>query len=80
LAQTLYTGTLDHIFDNSGEKQFLAGPYGPVRSAKNRNNCCQGYTTLGLYCHPMGGRGRIFFFLLEKNKHKKSWNMRKKVH
>jgi hypothetical protein len=36
LAQILPTGALDYIFDDSGEKILLRGPYGPVRVAKNR--------------------------------------------
>ena len=67
LAQILPTGTLDYIFDDSGEKNFLAGPYGPVRSAENRENrdFRLGYATLGPYCRPMGGSGGPNFFSLD---------------
>ena len=73
LAQIFYTGTLDHIFGDSGEKKNLAGLYGPVRSAENRENrenrnFCQGYATLGPYCRPMGGAGGRIFFVWTWNK------------
>jgi hypothetical protein len=55
LAQILPTGTLDYIFDDSGEK-ILVGPYGPVWAAENHENH-QGYTTLGPYC---GGLSFLF--------------------
>jgi hypothetical protein len=38
LAQILATGTLDCIFDDSGEKKSLGGLYSPVGLAENSKN------------------------------------------
>jgi hypothetical protein len=36
LAKILPTSTLDYIFDDSGEKKYVVGPYRPAKSAENR--------------------------------------------
>jgi len=70
LAQILPTSTLDCIFDDSGEKNSLAGPHRPLRSAKNirkhkKYNFHPRYATLGPYCCPMGGLGMPNFLFLD---------------
>jgi hypothetical protein len=68
LAKIFLTSTLDYIFDDSGEKKYLAGPYRPVELAekheKHKNHDFRpGYATLGPYCRPMrGSRGPNFCF------------------
>jgi hypothetical protein len=59
LAQILSTGSLDYIFDDSGQKKLPGRPVWAYTVG-------QGYATLGLYCHPMGGGegGPDFFFYL----------------
>jgi hypothetical protein len=82
LAKILPTSTLDYIFDDSGEKNYLAGPYRPVESAENREkhknrDFCLEYATLGPYCRPMGGQaGQTFCFQtfnIKLRKVRKSW-------
>jgi hypothetical protein len=62
LAKILHTSTLDYIFDDSEDKNSVAGQYRPVGSTENRekrknHNFRPGFATLSPYCCPMEGSG-----------------------